>query len=617
MSRRRLSSSKLLALAGLVVALALTACGGGDDGGGTGAADGEGQSGGTYRVGWENAFGFTNNFDPTGEYLGEAQAIYSSLLIRTLVGYNHVAGVAGNEVVPDLATEVPEPTNNGTTYTFTLKEGIRFGPPVSRAITSEDVRYAFERMAKPDNGAQYGFYYEVIRGFEEFGDGNAPAISGIETPDERTIVFNLTEPTGDFLFRLGMPAAGPIPEEVAKCFDGRPGAYGRSVVSSGPYMVEGSDAVDASSCSALKPTSGFNQTRLALVRNPEYDPDTDSPAARENFPDRFEWTVNSNTDDILSRVQAGELDDEISGIPPQVLRQYVTDSSLSDRLHQNSGDRTWYLTMNLTQPPFDDINVRRAMNWVMDKAALVQAWGGPALGDVAKHIAPDTLLNEQLSDYAPYATEGNRGDVQRAKEAMRGSKYDLNGNGMCSAPECKNVLLLADVRQVDVKMVPVIQQSARKIGITFAVRSVEGAYPVIQTPRRNIPIAERPGWGKDYADPYTFFNPLFDGRSIQANGNTNYSLVGITPAIAAEVGAKGTVTGVPNVDADLDRCAGLAGNARLTCYGDLDRKLMEDVVPWVPYLWSYATHITGPNVTKWEFDQFAGSTAYAHVAVGG
>ena len=99
---------------------------------------------------------------------------------------------------------------------------------------------------------------------------------------------------------------------------------------------------------------------------------------------------------------------------------------------------------------------------------------------------------------------------------MKGSKYDANGDGTCSASACKNVLLIADVRQVDTKMVPVIQQSAAKIGITFTVRSVEGAYPAIQTPSRNIPIAERPGWGKDYADPFTFFNPLFDGRTIQA-----------------------------------------------------------------------------------------------------
>jgi len=602
------------ALAVGAVVLAAAACGGGGDGGGSSASGGG--EGGTYRVGWENSFGFTDSFDPTGEYLGEGIGIYSNLLIRTLAGYKHIAGSAGNELVPDLATEVPQPTDGGKTYTFKLRQGVKFGPPVSREVTSKDLLYAFERLAKPSNGGQYAFYYSVIRGFDDYGAGKAQTIAGIETPDDRTIVFHLTKPTGDFLYRVSMPATGPIPEEVAKCFDGKPGAYGRDLVSTGPYMIEGADAVSASSCSALKPMSGFDgQSRMMLVRNPAYDPKTDSGEAREALPDRFEFTVNANADDILNRVEAGNLDDEISSIPSTVLRRYVTSPDLKDKLHQNSGDRTWYLTMNLTQPPFDDVHVRRAMNWVMDKAALVQAWGGPAIGDVANHVAPDTLLNDQLTDFAPYATDGNHGDVAKAKAAMKGSKYDSSGDGTCSAPACKNVLLLADVRQVDTKMLPVIKSSAAKIGITFTVRSVEGAYPVIQTPSRNIPLAERPGWGKDYADAYTFFNPLFDGRTIIPNGNTNYSLIGITPATAKNVGVKGNVQGVPSVNADLDRCAALGGNDRLACYGNLDRKLMTDIVPWVPYLWSFATHVTGPDVKQWQFDQFGGTTAYAHVSV--
>src|SRR3954452_8609730 len=126
----------------------------------------------------------------------------------------------------------------------------------------------------------------------------------------------------------------------------------------------------------------------------------------------------------------------------------------------------------------------------MDRAALVQAWGGPAIGDVASHIAPNTILNDELTDYDPYKSDGDHGSVEKAKAAMKGSKYDAKGDGTCSAAACKNVLLIADVRQVDTKMVPVIQASAQKIGVRFTVRSVEGAYPVIQTPSRNIPLAE-------------------------------------------------------------------------------------------------------------------------------
>src|SRR4051812_19897301 len=146
-------------------------------------------AGGTLKVGWEQSFGFTDNFDPTGEYLGDAFGIYSSLLVRTLVGYNHVADAAGNTVVPDIATSVPKPAKGGTVYTFHLKPGVKFGPPVNRAVTSKDIAYALERLAKPKNGAQYGFYYSVIKGFDAYGAGKAKSISGVSTPNASTIVF--------------------------------------------------------------------------------------------------------------------------------------------------------------------------------------------------------------------------------------------------------------------------------------------------------------------------------------------------------------------------------------------------------------------------------------------
>ena len=217
------------------------------------------KAGGTYTVGWESSFGFTDAFDPTGEYLGAAWAIYSNLMIRTLVGYNHVAGAAGNVIVPDIATSVPKPTNGGKTYTFHLKSGIKFGPPVNRAVTSADILYAMERLANPKDGGQYPFYYDVIKGWNAYAAGKAKAISGIKTPNASTIVFNLTAPTGDFLYRMAMPATGPIPVEVAKCFTGaKANQYGRDIVSTAGYMIKGMDSVNDSSCASVKPASGFS-----------------------------------------------------------------------------------------------------------------------------------------------------------------------------------------------------------------------------------------------------------------------------------------------------------------------------------------------------------------------
>jgi peptide/nickel transport system substrate-binding protein len=575
------------------------------------------KAGGTYRVGWEGSFGFTDAFDPTGEYLGNAWALYSNLLVRTLVGYNHVAGAPGNKLVPDLATSVPAATNGGKTYTFHLKSGIKFAPPVSREITSKDIAYAMNRLANPKDGGQYAFYYTVIKGWNAVASGKAKSISGISTPNAKTISITLTQPTGDFLYRMAMPATGPIPAEVAKCFTGaNANKYGRDLVASGPYMYEGSDAVDTSSCSAIQPASGYDgQTIMTLVRNPNYSAKTDSKAARENLPDSFVFTVDSNADDIFNKVQAGDLEDEVSSPSPKVLRQYSTTASLRPHLKSNSGDRTWYLTLNLTQPPFDDIHIRKAMNLIIDKDGLRRAWGGPTAGSIAHHIVPDAMLNNALKSYDPYKTPGEMGSVSLASAQVKQSKYDPGHTGKCTASQCKNVLMIADVRGVDTRMIPVIESDTAKIGITLKVRSVNGAYPVIQTPSKNVPISERPGWGKDYADASTFFNALFASDAILPSGNTNYSLVGLTPAIAKKVHASGTINGIPSVDSDINRCNRATGDVRIGCWANLDKKLMTQVVPWVPYLSASNINITGPNVTKWNYDQFSDQTGYAHVAV--
>jgi peptide/nickel transport system substrate-binding protein len=571
-------------------------------------------AGGTLNIGWEQSFGVTDNFDPTGEYLGDAWGVLT-MEVKPLLGYEHVAGALGNKLVPDLASSVPTPTNGGKTYTFHLKSGAMFGPPVNRAITSQDIVTAMDRLANPKDGGQYAFYYTVIKGWNAYAAGKAKTISGITTPNASTIVFNLTQPTGDFLYRMSMLATGPQPAEVTNCFSGEPGKYGEDLISSGPYMLKGIENINVSSCKSIKPdTSGYDgQTQYNLVRNPNWNPKIDPYS--KNYPDAINFSVDASDVDIYNKIEAGQLDMAVSSIPPDVLEKYATTPSLKPYFHQNQGDRTWYLTMNLTQPPFDDIHVREAMNWIMNKVALIQAWGGPVMGTVANHIAPDTIFDNQLAEYAPYATPGNTGSLAKAKAAMMGSKYDTGHDGMCDAPQCKNVLLLSDTRAVDTKMDSVIEQDAAEIGITFTVHTIAGAYPTIQTPSKNIPIAERPGWGKDYADPLTFFEPLFDGRTIIPNGNTNYSLVGITPAQCKTLHITGNCTNVPNVDSQLDKCAALAGQARLTCYESLDKYLMTKVVPWVPYLSSYVTRITSSNVTHYQYDQFPDDPAYENISV--
>jgi len=610
-------------LVGLALALALVAAacgGGGDEGGGGGGQSATPEKGGVLRTAITD-FGFTNGFDPTGEYVAVAIGLYGAMT-RTLMGTKHIAGPPGNELVPDLASAPPEISSDGLKYTFKLKSGIKWAPPLNRAVTSKDVAYAFQRINTAPLVAQYGFYYYgTVKGMDGKAKSADEKVSGIETPDDQTIIFNLEKPTGDFQYRISMPAAAPIPEEVGKCFK-KAGDYGRYVISSGPYMIQGSDKLDISSCGAMKPISGFDPSRkLTLVRNPNYDQATDN--LRSNYVDGITMEIDTNVDDIFSRVEAGTLDASVSDQPPKpVLQQYLTDPAKKPNLHSNSGDRTWYITMNWIAPPFDDVHVRKAANWIMDKQGILQAWGGSTVGEIATHNLPPIVLGGKLgADYNPYATEGNRGDEAKAKDEMKQSKYDSNKDGVCDAKECSGLVMINRNVTPFTDAEAVVVSSLDKIGIKVKPRELasSAAYTTIQTVKNKIPIALNAGWGKDYADPYAFVGALFDGRSIIATGNTNYPLIALTPDKAKELGVSipAGVT-VPSVDSDVDACQKIPNtqaDQRNECFANIDKKLMEEAVPWVPYLWVNNLTVTGKTVTKWEFDQFAGYLSFTQMAV--
>ena len=109
---------------------------------------------------------------------------------------------------------------------------------------------------------------------------------------------------------------------------------------------------------------------------------------------------------------------------------------------------------------------------------------------------------------------------------------------------------------------------------------------------------------------------LFDGRNILADGNTAFSLVGLTPAKAKEVGAKIPASGPPpSVDADIDACSVLSDQARTDCWVALDKKITETIAPWVPLVDATALDVLGPSVTQYDFDQFGTEMSLAKVAV--
>jgi peptide/nickel transport system substrate-binding protein len=613
---------KAVRLAAVVAVLALVAaaCGGnGPSNNNPSGSSGETpQQGGTLHL--AQTSDVSSAFDPQKEYYQVSWSYYKCCLARTLLSTKPTPiEQGGGELQPDLATDLPTVSDDGLTYTFTIKPGIHYSPPLQDVeVTAQDFIRALEREADPKaSSGGYPFYYSVIDGFDDFGAGKADSIAGLSAPDDHTLVVKISEPAGDMPWRFTMPATAPIPPNPSDpsaplgVAEGHTTNYGRFLVSTGPYMFEGSENLDFSVPAKDQDTvAGYVPGRqIVLVRNPSYDPSTDG--LRPAYPDRIETTIGGDTEDLYNKVETGDVDYVVDAHPPaNVLQQYATNPDKQQYLHTYPQNANYYISMNLGVPPFDDIHVRKALNWVFDKAGSIQLSGGALTGSVEEHIFPDGLINNELKDYAPYATDGSHGDLEKAKAEMALSKYDSNGDGVCDDPVCQNVIALGVQQDPGPRRMALFTQNLAGIGIEITPKALDG--PVIYSKCISSPeqfgLCVYVGWVQDYADAYTFGPPLFDSSSLYP-ACCNYSLLGASADQLSKWGYPAGTT-VPNVGDKMKECAAIpVGDERFTCWANFDKYMMEDVVPWVPVTFTNENDITSSRVINYSYDYAQGQAS--------
>jgi peptide/nickel transport system substrate-binding protein len=565
--------------------------------------------------------------DPQIEYYQLPFAYHRCCLSRTLYSYNGLdQDQQGTVAFPDLAEGEPEVSDDGLVVTVRIKQGLMYAPPLEDVeITAQD--FITPIMRGYTVGGPYMNYYDVIEGAGEYAAGEADTISGMKAVDDYTLEITLTEPIGDFAYRWAMPATAPIPpnpdDPKAKfgVAEGHDDSYGPFLVATGPYMFEGSENMDFSvDPKDQEPVSGYRTGRsMLMVRNPSWAQDD----LRKAYVDEIDVSIQPGAEaSVLEKaVQNDEYDTDFSnGVQPETLQTFQNDPELQDQIHMHPSFGNYYVSMNLAVPPFDDVHVRKAVNFAVNKEGWRRFSGGEVSGSIATHFTPDSLLGGLLEDYDPYPTPDALGadseeGLQAAKDEMAQSKYDTNGDGICDAPECSGILTIGVVGTQSEAADALIKQNLEKIGLELNLRSLENsaAYNKIFDPKQHIAMTTFAGWLMDYPDAYTFYWFPVYGGNILDEYNTNYSMIGATPEQLEKYGYDSSIQ-VPSMDDKIDECIAATDDARTQCWAEADQILAEEIVAFVPLVISQNVQIHSSCLTNYQWAVFDSQTAFDQVA---
>jgi peptide/nickel transport system substrate-binding protein len=572
--------------------------------------------------------GIANNaLDPHFLPWYDSQELQRCCLSRTLLSY---AGFPtdrdGTVLRPDLAASLPEVSSDELTWTFHIKPGIHYAPPLEEVeVTSADFVRMLHRVL-PWHAQLSGFATLTqlgIVGVPEFLAGGASTVSGVETPDPYTLRIRVLRPAGDLPARFAMSDTAPIPPSPSDpaaplgIATGHDEDYGRFAVGTGPYMVEGSELVDLSLPPQQQvPAAGYEPSRsLTLVRNPAWDRATDD--LRPAYVDRIEIAIGGTLEEASARVDDGEIDFVFNaGSPPQSpasqIEAYFADPDLG-HVYTHSRDILRYVEMNIALPPFDDIHVRRAINLVIDKAGLIQL-AGERTGTVAGHMVLDSLEDNLLLGYDPYRTPGSHGDAGAARDEMSMSAYDADGDGRCDDPACSGVEMVTF--RLSPEEVELVVANLAEVGITAEIRGMFPPDDVIapfHDPHKRIGLLVGGPWAKDTLNAAHFFRSVFDSGWSMSDDFTNGNMVGTSRERLETWGY--VPIDLPNVDERIEACLGRPTTAQVQCWAELDQYLMENVVPWVPLVFESYTHTVSSRVVHYSFDQSVAQPALDQIAV--
>lgn len=444
--------------------------------------------GGTLRIGTTDV---ASTFDPS--FGGDSVSFYlMPVLYDGLTAFKRVEGPEGNQLVPNLVEEIRRPTDDGLTYSFTLRAGLKYsdGSPVK----ASDVRATFERIIR--NEAYGASFLPALKGSEACTQTKCDLSASVVTDDDaRTVVFRLRRSNPDLPYILAVPSLSIIPSSAPA---GNAGEV--PIPGTGPYRVaSGKIELDA---------EGFGTSGTAsLERNPHFQ--ARGLAQPDAYPDRIEIVMGGSPEEHVEAVKSGRLD-YTPDLQLAALRQLTEEvaAEFPSQIHSVDFPSTVFATLNSNVPPFDDVRARKALNYAVDRRALITA-AGPLTRELSCQLLPENMIG--YVPHCPYTKAPNPSGLWTAPDLDIGRR--LVAESGTSGQRVTVWTMGGDSPEAVIRrrVAPVIADALNAIGYRPSIREVPGDIPdyveALGDPdsKHQILLA---GWATEYPAPANYFLPL-------------------------------------------------------------------------------------------------------------
>jgi ABC-type oligopeptide transport system substrate-binding subunit len=475
------------------------------------------KKGGTLKVNMSSTQ--VDFLDPALAYYVQSWQVLSATELK-LFNYPDVGGAKGSVLVPEAAAGFPVVSKDGKTYTITVKSGFKFsdGTPV----TAANFAAAINRDANPDMQSGVVPFMNTVKGFDDAFNGKAKTVSGVKVKGNKLII-QLTQPDGGLVAKLGMSFFAAIPKNMAIDPKGL-GVY----PSAGPYHI----------------TEYTINRHITLERNKYYK------GNRPANVDSIDITMNTNVDQSLLQVKAGQVDYDSGGLPPSAHADLAQQYGINKgRYFVNPLVETDYAAMNTTAGRvFSDVSLRKAVNFAVDRPAMLRQRGAFA-GKRTVQILPPGMRGFQRTKVYPIAGS----NVAKAK--------DLAGN------KCGKVNLWSTTSPVGTNQSQVMKYDLSQMGCDVNVKLWVGTQGTQAADTKGADFDMiLTGWNQDYPDPYDFLDILLNGNSIKDDNNNNLAYFNNA-----------------SINKQLAAANKLSGDQRYKTYGKLDVNITSNYAPWVSW----------------------------------